>query len=349
MFLVWRAPRAVPSLVVMEQRALGRPGLTVSAIGLGGMGFSQGYGPADDSQSRAVIRAALDLGVTFLDTAMSYGTGHNEELIGTAIAGRRDEVVLASKFGIVRGPRGVQLDGHPGHVRGYCEASLARLGTDHLDLYYLHRVDPQVPVEETIGAMADLVAAGQVRHLGISECTAGELDRAVAVHPVTAVQFEWSLTWREAEDEIVPAARRLGVGLVAYSPLGRGLLAGAVPPGFSAGDLGPGDFRAGDPRFHGADLTRNLALAGAVADVAAGLGISAGQLALAWLLARGPDVVPIPGTRRASRLAENAAAAAVRLTAADLARLEAATPRAAWAGDRASFAAPATTRTAATS
>jgi aryl-alcohol dehydrogenase-like predicted oxidoreductase len=342
MFLVWRTGSGAPSVAVMEQRALGREGLTVSAIGLGAMGLSQGYGPADDTQSRAVIRAALDQGVTLLDTAMSYGAGHNEGLIGAAIAGRRDEVVLASKFGIVRGPGGVQVDGHPGHVRGYCEASLARLGTDHLDLYYLHRVDPQVPVEETIGAMADLVAAGQVAHLGISECTAGELERAVAVHPVSAVQFEWSLTWREAEDEVVPAARRLGVGLVAYSPLGRGMLTAAMSP-----DFGPGDFRAGDPRFRGGDLTRNLALVGAVADVAAGLGITAGQLALAWLLARGPDVVPIPGTRRASRVAENAAAAGVRLTAADLARLEAAAPRAAWAGDRTSFAAPATARTAA--
>jgi aryl-alcohol dehydrogenase-like predicted oxidoreductase len=324
MFLVWPLGGSGPSVAGMEQRALGREGLTVSAIGLGAMGLSQGYGPADDTQSRAVIRSALDLGVTLLDTAMSYGAGHNEELVGAAIAGRRDEAVLASKFGIVRGPGGV------------------RLGTDHLDLYYLHRVDPEVPVEETIGAMADLVAAGKVTYLGICECTAAQLERAVAVHPVSAVQFEWSLTWREGEDEVVPAARRLGVGLVPYSPLGRGMLTAALSP-----VSGPGDFRAGDPRFHGEELARNLALVGAIADVAAGLGLTAGQLALAWLLARGPDVVPIPGTRRASRLAENAAAAGVRLTAADLGRLEAAAPRAAWAGDRASFAAPATSRTAA--
>jgi aryl-alcohol dehydrogenase-like predicted oxidoreductase len=335
MFLVWPAGRGAPSVAVMEQRELGREGLTVSAVGLGAMGLSQGYGPADDAESRAVIRGALDLGVTLLDTAMSYGAGHNEKLIGAAIAGRRDEAVLASKFGIVRGPDGVRVDGRPERVRGYCEASLARLGTDYLDLYYLHRIDPQVPIEETIGAMADLVAAGKVRYLGISECTGAQLERAVAVHPVSAVEFEWSLTWREGEDEIVPAARRLGAGLVPYSPLGRGMLTAAMSP-----VSGAGDFRAGDPRFQGADLTRNLALVSAVADVAAGLGITAGQLALAWLLARGPDVVPIPGTRHARRLAENAAAAGVRLTGADLARLEAAAPRAAWAGDRASFAAP---------
>jgi aryl-alcohol dehydrogenase-like predicted oxidoreductase len=346
MFLVWRLAAGAPSVAAMELRALGREGLTVSALGLGCMGLSQGYGPADDAQSRAVIRGALDLGVTLLDTAMSYGAGHNEELIGAAIAGRRDEVVLASKFGIVRGPGGVRLDGDPEHVRGHCEASLARLGTDHLDLYYLHRVDPRVPVEETIGAMAALVAEGKVAYLGLSECTPAQLERAVAVHPVSAVQFEWSLTWREAEDDLVPAARRLGVGLVPYSPLGRGLLTGAMSPGFRP-DARPGDFRAGDARFQGADLDRNLALVTAVAGVAADLGLAAGQLALAWLLARGPDVVPIPGTRHARRLAENAAAAAVALSAADLARLEAAAPRAAWAGDRASFAAPAVSRTTA--
>jgi aryl-alcohol dehydrogenase-like predicted oxidoreductase len=323
----------------MKQRSLG--GLTVSSIGLGCMGFSQGYGPADATESAAVIRSALDLAVTLLDTAMSYGSGANEELVGRAIAGRRDQVVLASKFGIVRGPGGVQLDGRPEHVRGYCDASLARLCTDHLDLYYLHRVDPEVPVEETIGAMAGLVADGKVGHLGISECGAEQLRRAAAVHPISAVQFEWSLTWREAEDDIVPAARSLGTGLVAYSPLGRGLLTGALP----SGQFGQGDFRAGDPRFGGENLAGNLALAAAIRDLAAGYGATAGQLALAWLLARGPDVVPIPGTRRAARLAENAAAADLELTAADLDRIEAAAPRAAWAGDRQSFAAHGTSRT----
>lgn len=323
----------------MKQRSLG--GLTVSSIGLGCMGFSQGYGEADATESAAVIRSALDLGVTLLDTAMSYGQGANEELVGRAIAGCRDQVVLASKFGIVRGPGGVRLDGRPEHVRGYCEASLARLGTDHLDLYYLHRVDPQVPVEETIGAMAGLVADGKIGHLGISECSAEQLGRAAAVHPISAVQFEWSLTWREAEDDIVPAARSLGTGLVAYSPLGRGLLTGALP----SGQFGQGDFRAGDPRFGGENLPGNLALAAAIRDLAAGYGATAGQLALAWLLARGPDVVPIPGTRRATRLAENAAAAELELTAADLDRIEAAAPRGAWSGDRQSFAAHGTSRT----
>jgi len=315
-------------------------GLEVSAVGLGCMGFSQGYGPADDAESQEALRSALDLGVTLLDTAMSYGGGRNEELIGRAIAGRRDEVVLATKFGIVRGPDGVTVDARPDQVRGYCEDSLRRLGTDRIDLYYLHRVDPRVPVEATFAAMAELVADGKVRYLGICECTPDQLERAAAVHPVSAVQFEWSLTWREPEDDIVPAARRLGAGVVPYSPLGRGMLAGVLPAAF-----GPGDMRAGDQRFHGRDLDRNMALSAAVAEVAVDLRITPGQLALAWLLARGPDVVPIPGTRRASRLAENAAAADITLTAADLDRLEAAAPRAAWSGDRRSFAAAGTSRT----
>jgi aryl-alcohol dehydrogenase-like predicted oxidoreductase len=305
------------------------------------MGFSQGYGPADDSQSMTAIAAALDLGVTLLDTAMSYGRGHNEELIGRAIAGRREQVVLASKFGIERGPDGVRLDGRPGRVREFCEASLTRLGTDHLDLYYLHRIDPAVPVEETVGAMAGLVADGKVRHLGICEATASQLKRAMATYPITAVQFEWSMTWREAEDEVIPAARELGIGLVAYSPLGRGMLTGALP----AGDFPPGDFRRGDRRFESAELDSNLAVVDALGRLAARRGITIGQLALAWLLAQGPDVVPIPGTRRPGRLAENAAAAGIDLSAAELAELEAVAPRGAWAGDRQSFAAPATTRT----
>jgi aryl-alcohol dehydrogenase-like predicted oxidoreductase len=341
MFLVWIRRAVTPSLGLMETRNLGPDGLAVSAVGLGCMGLSQGYGPADDDESVAVLRAAIDLGVTFLDTAMSYGGGHNEELIGRAIAGRRERVVLATKFGIVRGPGGVRLDGRPERVRDYCEQSLRRLGTDHIDLYYLHRIDPAVPVTETIGAMAELVAAGKVGHLGLSECDAGQLDQAAAVHPVTAVQFEWSLTWREAEDDVIPAARRLDSGLVPYSPLGRGLLTGALP----ARQFAAGDFRAGDPRFGGEHLARNLALVEAIREIADSLGVSPGQLALAWLLGQGPDVVPVPGTRRPERLAENAAAAGLRLTPADLARLEAAAPRAAWAGDRQSFAAHGTTRT----
>ena len=325
----------------METRSLGPDGLLVSAVGLGCMGFSQGYGPGGGDDAVAVIRAAIDRGVTFLDTAVSYGSGHNEELVGRAIAGRREQVVLASKFGIVRDPGGVRLDGAPEHVRGYCEQSLRRLGVDCLDLYYLHRIDPAVPIGETMGAMAELVADGKVRHLGLSECDAGQLAQAAAVHPVTAVQLEWSLTWREAEDDVIPAARRAGAGIVPYSPLGRGMLTGALP----AGGFAPGDFRAGDPRFSGDHLDGNLALVAAIRELAAGHGISPGQLALAWLLAQGPDVVPIPGTRRAARLAENAAAAGVRLSPADLARLEEVAPRDAWGGDRRSFAAHGTERT----
>jgi aryl-alcohol dehydrogenase-like predicted oxidoreductase len=319
----------------MQRRHLGA--LPTSALGLGCMGFSQAYGPADDEQSVATIRTALDLGVTMIDTAMSYGRGHNERLVGRAIAGRRADVVLATKFGIVRGETGVELDGRPEHVRGYCEASLDRLGVDTIDLFYLHRVDPAVPVAETVGAMAELVTAGKVRHLGLSEVDPGQLEQAVAVHPVAAVQFEWSLSWREPERDVVPAARRLGVGLVPYSPLGRGLLTGALPSSY-----GDGDFRRGDPRFSGANLTANLALVRELAELAAAHRISLGQLALAWLLAQGPDVVPIPGTRNPARIAENAAAAQVRLTDADLAVLGAQS----WRGDRRSFAAHGTSRSA---
>jgi aryl-alcohol dehydrogenase-like predicted oxidoreductase len=318
----------------MEQRHLG--GLTASALGLGCMGFSQAYGPADDEQSITTIRTALDRGVTLIDTAMSYGRGHNEQLVGRAIAGRRAEVVLATKFGIVRGEHGVELDGRPAHVRGYCEASLQRLGVEVIDLFYLHRVDPDVPVAETVGAMAELVAAGKVCHLGLSEVNPQQLDQAVAVHPIAAVQFEWSLSWREPEHDVVPAARRLGVGLVPYSPLGRGLLTGALPAGY-----GEGDFRRDDPRFAGENLSANLAQVGELAGIARAYGISVGQLALAWLLAQGPDVVPIPGTRNPGRIAENAAAAQVRLADRDLATLAALT----WHGDRRSFAAHGTERT----
>ncbi|MGW4943019.1 aldo/keto reductase [Actinoplanes sp. NPDC004185] len=310
--------------------------LSTSALGLGCMGFSQAYGPADDEQSVATLRTALDLGITLIDTAMSYGGGHNERLIGRAIAGRRDEVVLATKFGIVRGEHGVRLDGRPDHVRGYCDVSLERLGVDTIDLYYLHRVDPAVPVAETVGAMAELVTAGKVRHLGLSEVDPGQLGQAVAVHPIAAVQFEWSLSWREPERDVVPAARRLGVGLVPYSPLGRGLLTGVLPASY-----GDGDFRRDDPRFAGEHLTANLALVEELTAMAAAYGIRPGQLALAWLLAQGPDVVPIPGTRSPARLAENAAAARVRLNDADLAALAAQT----WHGDRRSFAAYGTSRT----
>jgi aryl-alcohol dehydrogenase-like predicted oxidoreductase len=304
------------------------------------MGLSQGYGPADDNDSVRAIHQALETGITMLDTAMSYGQGHNERLLARALAGRREQAVVATKFGIVRDDNGVRVDGRPGHVRGYCEASLRRLGTDVIDLFYLHRVDPDVPVGETVSAMAELVAEGKVRHLGVSEVTAGQLGQAAAVHPITAVQFEWSLLWRGPEDDIVPAARRLGVGLVAYSPLGRGLLTSTL----TGAAIDDSDFRRHDPRFHGTDLDRNLRHVATLRDLAGELSITPGQLALAWLLAQGPDVAAIPGSRRPDRIAENAGAADVRLSEADLRRLEESVPRSAWAGDRTSFAAAVTTR-----
>ena len=322
----------------MRQRNLG--GLVTAAIGLGCMGLSQGYGPAEDEDSVRVIHRALDLGVSLLDTAMSYGQGHNERLIAQALRGRAEPVQVATKFGLVRGPGGVRLDGRPEHVRGFCEASLRRLDRDVIDLYYLHRVDPDVPVAETVGAMAELVAEGKVRYLGLSEATPAQLEQAAAVHPVSAVEFEWSLLWRDPEDDVVPAARRLGIGLVPYSPLGRGLLTATL----SAADIDGSDFRRTDPRFHGPALDRNLRQVAVLRDLAASLGLTPGQLALAWLLAQGPDVVPIPGSRRPERIAENAAAAGVQLSPADQERLAGVLPRSGWAGDRRSFAAPVTTR-----
>jgi aryl-alcohol dehydrogenase-like predicted oxidoreductase len=322
----------------IRQRNLG--GLVTSAIGLGCMGLSQGYGPADDADSVRVIHRALDLGVTLLDTAMSYGEGHNERLIARALRGRAERALVATKFGIVRGAGGVRVDGRPEHVRGFCDASLRRLGRDVIDLYYLHRVDPDVPVADTVGAMAALVAEGKVRHLGLSEATPAQLEQAAAVHPVSAVQFEWSLLWREPEDDVVPAARRLGIGLVPYSPLGRGLLTAAL----AGADIDTSDFRRADPRFHGPALDRNLRQVAVLRDLAAGSGLTPGQLALAWLLAQGPDVVPIPGSRRPDRIAENVAAAAASLGPAGLERLARALPRSGWAGDRRSFAVPVTAR-----
>jgi aryl-alcohol dehydrogenase-like predicted oxidoreductase len=329
-------------MTTIKTRTLGRQGLVVSALGLGCMGLSQGYGAADDQESIALVRGALDLGVTLLDTAMSYGSGHNEELLGRAIAGRRDEVVLATKFGIERGADGTpRVSARPADIRGRLEASLGRLGVDHVDLYYQHRIDPDVPIEESVGAMGELVAEGKVRHLGLSEANADQLERAAATHPISALQSEWSLWWRELEDEVVPTARRLGIGLVPYSPLGRGFLTGTVDPTA----LAPNDFRHGDPRFHGESLDRNQAIVAEVRAIAAEREVRPAQLALAWLLARGEDVVPIPGTRSATRLAENVEAAAIELTPADLARLEAAAPRSAWAGDRAAFGAGMVART----
>ncbi|MGW4244478.1 aldo/keto reductase [Nocardia sp. NPDC004722] len=322
----------------MREHRLG-DGLTVSAVGLGCMGFSQGYGTADDAESTAAIRAAVDAGITLFDTAMSYGRGHNERLVGQALAGT--EVNIATKFGIIRTEAGVGLDGKPEHVTGYCDASLERLGRDVIDVYYLHRIDPEVPVAETIGAMADLVTAGKVRHLGISEATPAQLREAVAAHPIAAIQFEWSMLWREPEHDIIPAARELGVGIVPYSPLGRGLLTATL----DSTTVATSDFRRNDPRFQGDHLTDNLAQVAALRDLATRLDITAGQLALAWLLAQGPDVVPIPGTRHASRILENATAATLDLTPEDLADLAKLVPADGWSGDRTSFAVPSTTRT----
>src|SRR4051812_10063176 len=257
----WTLPCPAMRLDHMEQRNLG--GLTCSAVGFGCMGLSQAYGPADEDASVVAIRTALDAGVTLLDTAMSYGAGHNERLVGRAIEGRRDEVVLATKFGIVRTDQGVGLDAHPDRVPGYCDASLKRLGVEVIDLYYLHRIDPEVPLADTIGAMASLVEAGKVRHLGLSEVSPAQINEAQAVHPIAAVQFEWSLSWREPEDDVVPAARRAGAGLVPYSPLGRGLLTGTLPPAVE------GDFRSGDERFSADHLASNLSLVPALAAGAA--------------------------------------------------------------------------------
>ena len=326
----------------MDQRTLGSSGLTVSAIELGCMGLSQGYGPVDDEESIRLIRHALDLGVSMLDTAMSYGAGHNEQLISRALAGRRrDRVQLASKIGIVRDTDGVRLDGRPEKVAGYCEATLTRLGVEVIDLYYLHRVDPAVPIADTIGAMSELVTAGKVRHLGVSEMTAAQLAQAVAVHPIAAVQFEWSLLWREAEDDLVPTARRLDVGLVPYSPLGRGLLTAIL----TTDKIDDSEFRRTDARFHGQNLTINTALVQALRQLATELDYTPAQLALAWLLAQSPDVVPIPGTRHIERLSENAAAVDNPLNPVQLQRLGEVLPHSSWAGDRHSFAVPTTTRT----
>ena len=304
----------------METRKLG-DGLLVSAQGLGCMGMSEFYGDADEAESIATIHRALDLGVTFLDTADIYGPFTNEVLVGKAIKGRRDEVTLATKFGIVRTPTGerVGIRGDADYVRQCCDASLQRLGVDVIDLYYQHRVDQSVPIEETVGAMASLVADGKVRHLGLSECSAESLRRAVAVHPIAAVQSEYSLFSRDIEREVLPAMRALGVGLVAYSPLGRGFLTGAIT---SLADLGEDDFRRTSPRFAQAALEANLALVERVRGLAVEKGVTPGQVALAWTMAKGPDVVPIPGTKRRSYLEQNAAASDVSLTADERELLE---------------------------
>jgi aryl-alcohol dehydrogenase-like predicted oxidoreductase len=296
--------------------------LNVGALGLGCMGMSDFYGGADEAASLAVLNRALDIGIDLLDTADMYGVGANERLLARVLATRRDEIVLATKFGNVRAPDGRMLgiDGRPAYVRAACDASLQRLGVDHIDLYYQHRVDRQVPIEETVGAMADLVKAGKVRHMGLSEASAQTIRRAAAVHPIAAVQSEYSLWTRDIETAVLPTLRELGIGLVPYSPLGRGFLTGRIR---KADDLAAGDWRRQNPRFAGDNLAHNLALADGVTSLAAERGLTAAQLALAWLLDHGPDIVPIPGTRSIGRLEENARAATVELDAETRRRLEA--------------------------
>ncbi|HEY1655788.1 MAG TPA: aldo/keto reductase [Candidatus Tumulicola sp.] len=319
----------------MKQRRLGTNGPLLSALGLGCMGMSDFYGPRDEAESLRTIHRALDLGVTMLDTADMYGHGENEKLVGRAIAGHRDAVFLATKFGIVRDPRDPAnraIDGRPDYVKSACDASLRRLGVDHIDLYYQHRVDLGVPIEETVGAMGELVHSGKVRFLGLSEASAETLRRAVAVHPIAAVQNEWSLWSRDLEENgQLEAARACGAGIVAYSPLGRGFLTGAFD---SPDAFAPDDFRRSTPRFVGENFERNLELVRYVTAVADRKGCSASQVALAWLLARGDDVVPIPGTKRVAYLEENAAAADVELSHEDLEELAGAFPFGAASGAR---------------
>ncbi len=317
----------------MEQRELGKSGLKVSALGLGCMGMSEFYGPSDDAQSLATLGRALDLGVTLLDTADTYGHGHNELLLGRFLAGRRSRVVLASKFGIVRalGRYERRIDNSPTYVKAACEASLKRLGVEVIDLYYAHRVDPGAPIEDTVGAMAELAREGKVRALGLSEVSGRTLRRAHAVHPIAAVQTEYSLFTRDPEADVLPVCRELGVAFVAYSPLGRGMLTGTID---KKTELAANDFRRLSPRFQGENLDRNLRLVDAVKALAAAKGATPAQVALAWLLQQGREVVPIPGTRRVKTLEENVAAASLRLSAGEMAQLDRALPPGATAGDR---------------
>ncbi len=322
--------------MVVSRRILGTgsAALEVAAEGLGCMGMSEFYGRGDEDESLAVIHAALDAGVTFLDTADMYGPFTNERLVGRAIAARRDDVVLATKFGNQRGEDGSRLgiNGHPSYVRQACDASLARLGVDHIDLYYQHRVDPKVAIEETWGALAELVAAGKVRHLGISEAAPATIRRAHQVHPVTAVQTEWSLWSRDVEDNgVLATVRELGIGFVAYSPLGRGFLSGTIR---RIDDLDADDFRRHSPRFQGENFRQNLELVDRVREIADAKGVTASQLALAWVMAQGEDVVPIPGTKQRRYLAENIAAADIQLSEDDLRVLDAAVPAGSSAGER---------------
>ena len=317
----------------MDDRNLGSQGLVVSEIGLGCMGMSEFYGTGDEDESIATIHRAIELGITFLDTADMYGPFTNEKLVGKAIADRRDEVVIATKFGNERAEDGTRLgiNGRPDYVRKACDASLSRLEVDHIDLYYQHRVDPGTPIEETWGAMKELVEAGKVRYLGISEAAPETIRQANAVHPISALQTEYSLWSRDVEDEILPTVRELGIGFVAYSPLGRGFLTGQIK---SPEDLEEDDFRRTSPRFQGENFKRNLELVDRVREIATEKGVTPGQLALAWLLAQGNDIVPIPGTKRRKYVEENTAAVDIALTEEDLRRIEEIAPVGAAAGER---------------
>jgi len=319
--------------MAMKKRRLGRNGPELSAVGLGCMGMSEFYGPRDDDESIATIHAALDAGLSFLDTADVYGPRTNEELVGKAIASRRSEVFLATKFGIVRGPNPLDrgVSGKPDYVKASCDASLKRLGVDVIDLYYQHRVDPKTPIEDTVGAMAELVKAGKVRHIGLSEASSSTIRRAARVHKITALQSEYSLWSRDVEDDVLATCRELGIGFVPYSPLGRGFLTGEIK---RFEDLAEDDFRRHSPRFQGENFDKNLKLVERIGELAAEKGVTRSQLALAWVLAQGDDVVPIFGTKRRTYLAENLRALDVVLTTADLTRIESVAPKGAAAGER---------------